>query len=153
MEMNGIAHIGITVSNFSKCNSFYRQLFQFLEMKLIYDTDEVIYGVGSRTGIVVKGAAAEFQEQLFEQNRIGLHHYCFRARSREDIDGLHRFLQSIDATIVHAPEEGSWAKGYYSVLFEDPDGIRIEANYVPGKGNLDSSVSLPRATSNQSQGG
>ena len=24
--------------------------------------------------------------------------------------------------------------GYYSVLFEDPDGIRIEANFVPGKG-------------------
>jgi len=23
------------------------------------------------------------------------------------------------------------------VLFEDPDGIRIEANFVPGAGNLD----------------
>ena len=34
------------------------------------------------------------------------------------------------------PEEGPWAPGYYSTLFEDPDGIRIEANFVPGKGNL-----------------
>ena len=56
MQMNGIAHIGITVSNFKKCNLFYRQLFAFLEMQLIYDFDEVIYGVGSRTGIAVKEA-------------------------------------------------------------------------------------------------
>jgi hypothetical protein len=28
------------------------------------------------------------------------------------------------------------APGYYSILFEDPDGIRIEVNYVPGKGHF-----------------
>ena len=28
------------------------------------------------------------------------------------------------------------APGYYSVLFEDPDGIRLEVNHVPGKGLL-----------------
>jgi hypothetical protein len=27
--------------------------------------------------------------------------------------------------------------GYYSSCFEDPDGIRIEANFVPGKGHLE----------------
>ena len=33
--------------------------------------------------------------------------------------------------------EDGFAPGYYSVLFEDPDGIRIEANFVPGKGHFD----------------
>ena len=28
------------------------------------------------------------------------------------------------------------APGYYSVLFEDPDGTRLEINHVPGKGLL-----------------
>jgi hypothetical protein len=46
--------------------------------------------------------------------------------------------------VVHAPEDGPWAKGYYSILFEDPDGIRLELNFVPGKGNLDPAVTLPR---------
>jgi hypothetical protein len=32
--------------------------------------------------------------------------------------------------------------GYYSVLFEDPDGIRLEANFVPGAGLLEPGVSL-----------
>ncbi|HAI15482.1 MAG: VOC family protein [Pseudomonadota bacterium] len=145
MKMNGIAHVGITVSNFKKCNPFYRQLFGFLEMQLVYDSDSVIYGVGSRTGIAVKKADAKFQGEVFEQNRIGLHHFCFRARAKSDIDKLYDFLINIDAKIVRAPEEGSWAQGYYSVLFEDPDGIRIEANYIPGKGNLDPKVKLPLA--------
>jgi hypothetical protein len=29
-----------------------------------------------------------------------------------------------------------WAPGYYYVLFEDPDGIRLEVNFVPGAGLL-----------------
>jgi hypothetical protein len=35
---------------------------------------------------------------------------------------------------VRGPLEGTWAPGYYYVLFEDPDGIRLEINYVPGAG-------------------
>ncbi|MBT4521125.1 MAG: VOC family protein [Halieaceae bacterium] len=137
MEMNGIAHIQITVSDYSKCYPFYRKLFEFLEMKLVFDTEELIYGVGSRTGILVRGANEAYQNEVFEQWRIGLHHFCFRARSREDIDGLYTFLSENGATIVHPPEDAAWAPGYYSVLFEDPDGIRIEANHVPGRGKLD----------------
>jgi hypothetical protein len=40
------------------------------------------------------------------------------------------------ATVVRGPAEGTWAPGYYSVLFEDPDGIRLEVNFVPGAGLL-----------------
>jgi len=31
---------------------------------------------------------------------------------------------------------------YYSVLFEDPDGIRLEMNHVPGQGLLAEGVSM-----------
>ena len=48
---------------------------------------------------------------------------------------LHRAIE-LGAKIVHPPEDGAWAPGYYSVLFEDPDGIRLEVNHVPGKGLL-----------------
>jgi hypothetical protein len=46
-------------------------------------------------------------------------------------------LVDMGAKIIRAPEDGPWAPGYYSVLCEDPDGIRIEFNHVPGRGNLD----------------
>ncbi len=38
--------------------------------------------------------------------------------------------------IVHPPEDGGFAPGYYSILFEDPDGVRVEVNHVPGKGHF-----------------
>ena len=44
--------------------------------------------------------------------------------------------QGDGATIVRGPMEGSWVPGYYYVLFEDPDGIRLEVNFVPGTGLL-----------------
>ncbi len=66
----------------------------------------------------------------------GLHHHCFRARERADVDEAYDFLVKIGAHIVHAPREDNFAPGYYSVLFEDPDGTRLEINYVPGKGLL-----------------
>lgn len=144
MQMNGIAHIAINVCNFEECSRFYRKLFEYLEMKLVFDAENVIYGVGSRTGVLVNRVPEKYQADVFQQNHIGLHHFCFRARSKADIDSFYAFLKEIGAKIIRPPEEGPWATGYYSVLFEDPDGIRIEANYVPGKGNLDPSVQLPK---------
>jgi hypothetical protein len=44
------------------------------------------------------------------------------------------------AKIVRGPMEGTWAPGYYYVLFEDPDGIRLEVNFVPGAGLLAAGV-------------
>jgi hypothetical protein len=37
---------------------------------------------------------------------------------------------------VRGPMEGARAPGNYYVLFEDPDGIRLEVNFVPGAGLL-----------------
>ena len=45
-------------------------------------------------------------------------------------------LVTLGAKIIRAPREDQWAPGYYSLLFEDPDGIRLELNHVPGKGLL-----------------
>lgn len=38
--------------------------------------------------------------------------------------------------------ESTWVAGYYSVLFEDPDGIRLEVNFVPGAGILQPGASF-----------
>jgi catechol 2,3-dioxygenase-like lactoylglutathione lyase family enzyme len=68
---------------------------------------------------------------------VGLHHLCFRARERAHIDEMHEFLLKMGATIVHGPQEDFYAPGYYSVLFEDPDGVRLEVNHIPGRGLLE----------------
>jgi catechol 2,3-dioxygenase-like lactoylglutathione lyase family enzyme len=136
MEVNGVAHVMLTVGNFEACLPFYEKLLPYLGMKPVIRNDDMLYCVGGRTAVGISRADDSHLGEKFQQRRVGLHHFCLRARERADVDEAYKFLRSIDATIVHAPEEGSWAPGYYSVLFEDPDGIRLEINYVPGKGLL-----------------
>jgi len=137
MNINGIAHVVLTVADFAACRGFYSKLLPFLGLTPVIDTEVFYYCVGGRTAVGIEPAPPEYRDQRFEQERSGLHHVSFRARSREDVDALYEFLTTIGATIVHGPEEGPWAPGYYSVLFEDPDGIRLELNFVPGKGLLE----------------
>ena len=137
IDVNGIAHIQLTVRDVARSRPFYyRLLHELFGMVVQYDQPDTFYCIGGRTGVMIRGAAPQHRDAPFDQWRIGLHHLCFRLRSREDIDTLHAALAAMGAKIVRAPEDGPWAPGYYSILFEDPDGIRLEANYVPGKGNL-----------------
>ena len=138
IEVNGIAHIQLTVSNPDECLPFWEKLCHFLEMQTLIKGTDVLYCIGSRTGILVRGAPHENRQEKFDQDKPGLHHFCFRARSKQDVDDISKFVEEeLKARIVHPPEEASrFAPGYYSVLFEDPDGIRVEFNYVPGKGHF-----------------
>jgi catechol 2,3-dioxygenase-like lactoylglutathione lyase family enzyme len=136
MELNGIAHIQLTVADPARCLPFWEKLCHFFEMKTLMKGDDMIYCIGSRTGILVRGAPAAMREVRFDQNRAGLHHFCFRARERAHVDEIYAFVRTLDARIIHPPEDAPWAPGYYSILFEDPDGIRVEVNHVPGKGHL-----------------
>jgi catechol 2,3-dioxygenase-like lactoylglutathione lyase family enzyme len=138
IEVNGIAHIQLTVSNPEQCLPFWEKLCGFLKMKTLIKSDDIIYCIGSRTGILVRAAPEEKRNESFDQDRAGLHHFCFRAREKSDIDKIFTFVkEELEANIIHPPEDGSqFAPGYYSILFEDPDGIRVEINHVPGKGHF-----------------
>jgi catechol 2,3-dioxygenase-like lactoylglutathione lyase family enzyme len=136
MEINGVAHVILTVSNFEGCYPFYKKLLTYFGMKPVIESEQMLYCVGGRTAVGIMRCDDAYRAEKFVQQRIGLHHVCLRARERGHVDEVHGFLKTIGAKIVHPPEDGPWAPGYYSVLFEDPDGIRIEVNHVPGKGLL-----------------
>ncbi|MCZ6853369.1 MAG: VOC family protein [Gammaproteobacteria bacterium] len=138
VAVNGIAHIQLTVNDPDRCIPFWEKLCHFLDMKTLIKGDGVVYCIGSRTGILVRAAPLDKGDKPFDQDTAGLHHFCFRARSKEDVDEIYQFVTSeLDANIIHGPKDGSqFAPGYYSILFEDPDGIRVEFNYVPGRGHF-----------------
>jgi catechol 2,3-dioxygenase-like lactoylglutathione lyase family enzyme len=137
IEINGVAHTFITAGDFERSVAFYRQLLPFLGLKEVADSPDTYYCVGGRTGVGIRRPAPEHEGTRFEQFRVGLHHLCWRVREREEVDQVHAFLTGIGATIVHAPQQDAYAPGYYSVLFEDPDGVRLEVNHVPGRGVFD----------------
>ena len=136
MEINGIAHTFLTCSDFPAARAFDGELLPLLGLTPVVDSEDTYYCVGGRTAFGIQAGKKARGENRFNQDTCGLHHLCFRMRCKEDVDELHCFLQEMGAHIVHGPQEDGWAPGYYSVLFEDPDGIRLEANFVPGKGLL-----------------
>lgn len=136
-DLNGVAHVILTAGDFERSTAFWRAMIAYLELKLVLDSEHMLYGVGGRTAIGIRTGSPENAGKRFDQGAPGLHHACFRMRDRAAIDRVHAFLAARDdIRIVHAPQEEPWAPGYYSVLFEDPDGIRIEFNHVPGVGLL-----------------
>lgn len=136
ISVNGIAHTILTVSNFEEARRFYAPLMEFFGLKQVFDGEDFAYWVGGRTALGIQPCEEAYRAERFAQHRVGLHHLCFRARERTDIDRTADLLKEMKAKIVRGPTEGAWAPGYYYVLFEDPDGIRLEINHVPGQGVL-----------------
>jgi catechol 2,3-dioxygenase-like lactoylglutathione lyase family enzyme len=136
IEVNGMAHVILTVSRWEKARAFYAELLPFLGMTKVYDGNNFLYHVGGRTAIGIQRCAPEHVDERFVQGRVGLHHLCLRARSREDVDAAAAKVRAIGGHIDRGPMEGDFAPGYYFFVFEDPDGIRLEVNFVPGKGLL-----------------
>ena len=136
IDINGMAHVILTVSQFDAARAFYGRLLPAFGMKIVHDDEKLFYCVGARTAMGIEPCDPAFAGERFVQQRVGLHHLCLRARSREDVDRVAAVLKEIKAKIVRGPLEGTWAPGYYYVLFEDPDGIRLEVNFVPGAGVL-----------------
>ena len=128
MELKGLAHINLTVSDFGASLPFYKELFARLGLKEMINADGYYYCVGRRVAIGIQKCAPEHQGIPSDQGRCGLHHFCLSMESREDVDSLADFVRGLGATIIREPGENNWAPGMYSMLFEDPDGIRIEAN-------------------------
>jgi catechol 2,3-dioxygenase-like lactoylglutathione lyase family enzyme len=136
IEINGMAHLILTASRFEEALGFYGKLMPFMGLKEVFRGDDFGYWVGGRTALGVRKREETYRDERFVQYRVGLHHFCLRARRREDVDATAQFLREMGATIVRGPMEGDWAPGYYYVLFEDPDGIRGEICHVPGAGVL-----------------
>ncbi len=160
---NGIAHIQLSVSakHWDESKLFYREwLNKFYGMQVIFDNETTLYCVGARTGVLISQCYPQFENDKYHQRKIGLHHICFRMRSNEDVEKTYEFLVNYNKKqmekkgkkpylkFIRAPEKGIWAPGYYSILFEDFDGIRWECNHVPSKGWLDPKLKdkLPHKT-------
>jgi catechol 2,3-dioxygenase-like lactoylglutathione lyase family enzyme len=145
VEINGVAHVVLRAKRFEECVRFYDRLMPELGLEAVHRDDNFVYYVGGRTALAIRQVDPGCADDPHVEGSSGLDHLCFRARSREDIDELYPLLQRIGADVVRAPQEGPWAPGYYSLSFRDPEGIRLEVNYVPGRGVLAENASFDPA--------
>jgi catechol 2,3-dioxygenase-like lactoylglutathione lyase family enzyme len=108
IDINGMAHVILTVSRFEVAREFYRKLLSEFGMKVVHDGDKFFYCVGARTAIGIEPCDPALAGERFVQQRVGLHHLCLRARSREDVDKCATLLSEMGATIVRGPAEDTW---------------------------------------------
>ena len=54
IEINGMAHVILTVSRFEVAREFYRKLLPEFGMKPMFDGDKFFYCVGARTAIGIE---------------------------------------------------------------------------------------------------
>jgi catechol 2,3-dioxygenase-like lactoylglutathione lyase family enzyme len=107
VQLNGVAHIQLSVSDLRLARAFWQPFFALFEMKILIDSEVFYYAIGSRTGIALSPIDPTHRGDRFDQRRIGLHHLCLRARERGDVDVVHALAVKQGATIV--PRRGRTA--------------------------------------------
>jgi catechol 2,3-dioxygenase-like lactoylglutathione lyase family enzyme len=62
----------------------------------------------------------------FDRYRLGLHHLCLTAPTREAVDERTAWAAAHGGEVESAPQEWPYAKGYYAAFVHDPDGLKLE---------------------------
>ena len=130
-----VDHIDLVVSSLPRSVTFYKGL--LAAWGEVYD--HVIEGERGEEvhylGVPEGGAAIGLREAQtageFDRYRLGVHHVCFSAPSRDFVNERAEWLRSVDARFESEPQEYSYTEGYYAVFFYDPDGLKLEIAHLP----------------------
>lgn len=77
------------------------------------------------------GSAAGRENACHDRYAPGLHHFCWSADSRADVDAFHEVLGAHGLSVLDPPADYDYEPGYHAVFFADPDGMKLELAYVP----------------------
>ena len=132
-----IDHIEVTVRDMSAAVPFYDRLLPLLGYDLAHRSEavleehekHVVSYEHPRLGFAITSPLRAFAGETINRRKPGaLHHLAFRAKSRAEVDRLHREVEAIGAMIVSPPREYPEYSppGYYALYFKDPEGIKYE---------------------------
>ncbi len=127
VDVIGIDHIYITVSNLEVSEKFYddvMSLLGFVKSKGPIGGDPHIHYFNRHYGFSIR--PARNRDKKFDSYSPGLHHFCFRVNSVEDVDTVAEGLSSLDIQFDQPKFYPEYAPDYYAIFFVDPDGIRLE---------------------------
>jgi catechol 2,3-dioxygenase-like lactoylglutathione lyase family enzyme len=131
IEIIGIDHLYVAVSDLGRSESFYDRVMPTLGFRkntFTNEGDQHIQYYNRHFGFVLRPArsAASRHDPLSP----GLHHFCFRVEDSAVVDAIAgRFAK--DGVACSTPRlYPEYAPDYYAIFFSDPDGIRLEiTNY------------------------
>jgi glyoxylase I family protein len=130
-EVIGIDHIYIAVTDLAVSEAFYdRVLLEtlgFRKNRFDLDGDPHIQYFNRQFGFVLRPARRGTHHDSYAP---GLHHFCLRVESRQDVEAAAQELRALGIDASEARLYPAYASDYAATFFEDPDGIRLEVtNY------------------------
>jgi glyoxylase I family protein len=130
LEIIGIDHIYIAVSDLARAEAFYDRVFLNLGFRKnsfpINDDPHVQY-YNRYFGYVLRPARSN---QAHDPCAPGLHHFCLRVDSVEDVYAAAQVLRTVEIAVSEPKLHPQYAPDYVAIFFTDPDGLRLElTNY------------------------
>ncbi|KAA9000684.1 VOC family protein [Affinibrenneria salicis] len=126
----GIDHLAIRVSDLARSKRFYDTLLGFMGFTLEWEFDHVAGWNNGITMFWITEADEQGRRHKHRTGDVGFHHYAFEVETRDDVDALYALLLREKVDVVDAPADyPSYGEGYYAVFFLDPDGLKLEVMY------------------------
>lgn len=123
------SHIQLNVTNQNLSRDFYLRVLVPLGFVLA-DEQEGQYARltnGIDVILVLCQTEERFLNAPYHRKRVGLGHLALSVASRADIDRMEHHLAALGIALRgEGKTETGYRKGYYCLLFEDPDRIMIE---------------------------
>ena len=126
IEISGIAHIALNVSEIEQSKKFYKELLPSIGLKLVHESEKSCYHIGGKTGILIQQISENNNYIEFSQKNIGLHHLCFRARSKEDVNKID-YLEIREEENLQLTEKKTKARLFIAFYLGE---IRIIDNFI-----------------------
>lgn len=131
IEVTGIDHIYITVSDLQCSESFYDRVLLdtlgFRKNSFTLGSDPHVQYFNRHFGFVLRPARTDSGHDAYSP---GLHHFCFRVDSVADVVAVADALRAAGIDATEAALYPDYAPDYWATFFCDPDGIRLEVtNY------------------------
>jgi glyoxylase I family protein len=123
----GIDHLYITVADLKVSERYYDTIMPLMGFRKGHAPiggDQHVHYYCRHYGFSLRPARSA---QRHDPYRPGLHHFCFRLESVEDIDALFEKIKAKGLSVSTPKFYPEYAPDYYAIFFEDPDGIRLEA--------------------------
>jgi catechol 2,3-dioxygenase-like lactoylglutathione lyase family enzyme len=126
MEVLGLDHIYVSVSDFGRSEAFYDRVMQALGFRKgdkAIDGEPHAHYFNRVMQYTIRPAHTRVKHDPYAP---GMHHVSFQVTDRAAVDEMHRTLGRLGIESTAPKEYPEYNSDYYATFFQDPDGIRLE---------------------------